>query len=210
MRVAKNKDKEAFKEELKDFFQLSIEETGYVVPGKKIAGISLSKRQMLLIANINEYLHGNVVDSLNAAKISIIEPHVGIFLVLVKDAGLGKDESKGEAYYDENIYSQQDDVAYDGHPYEDLRKCVEAFTLFEVDQDSLLYCSAHREIAQFVCSFFPEFRALPLDSLLPFYQDLLLDGGLYLRKENIFNSLTSSHWRYSFLDLYRCIEALYG
>lgn len=210
MRVAKNPDKAAFRREVQDFKGLVVEDVSYAVPGVKIAGISLRDKHLILITSIRELLSTPVLTSLEELGISLVDTHTGIFLAVVKDASLKRNDTLPAEYYEENIFSQQDDRTYNGHSLQDLEKCIEPFSLFEIDQNSLLYCRDHRDVGQLICTFVPALRVLPLEPLAPSFQDLLIKGGHHLRNENVFNSLTSAHWRHSFLELYRCIEALYS
>lgn len=210
MRVAKNVDKDSLVKEIKDFRDIAVEDINYILPGVKIAGVSLREKQFILLVGINDKVLKSDLTSVETLGITLMEPHTGHLLALVKDAKLNRNDSHPPGFYEENIFSQQDDVTYKGHSLQDLILCIEPFLLFEIAQDSLLYCRNHRDVGQIVCSFFSDFFVLPFDNLAPLFQNLLITGGCYLRSENIFNSLTSAHWRHSFLELYRCIEALYS
>lgn len=210
MRIAKNPDRDILQQELQDFQSISVEEVNYIVPGAKMAGISLRERHLVLITGISDFLSDSILKELEEVEISLVLPHTGVLLALVKDAFLRRNETLSEEYYEENIYYQQDDLHYSGHSLSDLIKCIEAFSIFEINKNSLLYCRNHRDVSQYICSFFQNFRALPLDPLLLSFQHLFVNGCSHLRNENIFNALTSAHWRHTFLELYRCIEALYS
>lgn len=210
MRIGKDPDPSIFQKEVLDFKDIRVECLDYVLPGVKLAGISLREQQLLLLTGIIEKLPDNIVEQIENHGINLIQPHTGHLLALVKDAKLTRNENHESGFYEENIFSQQDDTSYNGHSLADLKLCIEPFLLFEVGQDSLVYCMEHRDVGKVVCSFIPTFFVLPVNALAQSFQDLLITGGPYLRRENVFNSLTSAHWRHSFLELYRCLEALYS
>lgn len=210
MRVAKNINKDDLVNEIKVFRDISVEKIINILPGVKIVGISLREKQIILLTGIKDKVSNSELILVEGLGITLVEPHTGHFLALVKDAKLKLNDSLPPGFFDEYIFSQQDDVKYTGHSLQDLMQCIEPFFLFEIAQDSLLYCREHSDIGQIICSFFPAFFVLPLDLLAPSFQNLMISGGNFLRSENVFNSLTSAHWRHSFLELYRCIEALYS
>ncbi len=71
--------------------------------------------------------------------------------------------------------------------------------------------TALRHLALYAMTCSPEVLILPFElATLQKYADLLNIGDRNIPEDNLLHSLGSNYWRFCYVDVYRCIERLYG
>ncbi|MBP7816191.1 MAG: hypothetical protein KA085_08705 [Phenylobacterium sp.] len=131
------------------------------------------------------------------------------FLVLCDELGgfykpLGLNMKKERA---ENLLGVVND-AYEGHDINDIIEWYQSVSIFDIPEDHYaLTANAYRIAAGLVSSnraYRPEIigdemaTAIHALNLLP-----------NINPENLYFALTSTHWKHTFLDLYKCLEAIF-
>ncbi|WP_412536539.1 hypothetical protein [Marinobacter sp. MIT932201] len=109
---------------------------------------------------------------------------------------------------EENLSSQHLDEGYTGHDFQELIDCFDEITVLKISENSAVLRHSKSAQAYFALSFSNALVRLPFDELLVSFKNLIIDIP-YLPPDSIFKSFTSSHWKHSYLELYRCIEAIY-
>lgn len=97
---------------------------------------------------------------------------------------------------------------YAGHAFEDLYSYYRPVYLFRIPESSFYFASDVFEIGTSLCCDNEPLRSHIIDSDI---SAVLSDLSNFksLPQENLFQALTASQWRHVFLELYRCIEALF-
>lgn len=104
---------------------------------------------------------------------------------------------------------QQDDALYIGHSVNELISYFEHITIFRLEDLSTNFHKSFLSSAYYIISSCEKFITLPLaTTTIEKLKNLFIINGK-IPKDNIFLSLTSSHLKHCFLELYRCIEWLY-
>lgn len=104
---------------------------------------------------------------------------------------------------------QQDDVLYKGHSIPELINYFEPVTIFRLDDLSTNFSKSFLSCAYYIISSCDKFITLLLKmATIDKMKSLFVFNGK-IPKDNIFLSLTSTHLKHCFLELYRCIEWLY-
>jgi len=99
-------------------------------------------------------------------------------------------------------------ASYEGHEIDDLVNIFEGVSIYSISGDSIVASSGEWFIAAIIAAAHPEFRGdIISDSLAAKLISLMEIGNV--NPENIYYSLTSVHWKHVFLEIYKCIEALY-
>lgn len=191
-----------------------------VLNSVKVAFATYKEDDFLMLTG----MHSNEIDSkvlsdLENIGIHLEEIKAGALLFFSATANLERRSNLEQNYLIENILSQQEDSMYEGHSVEDLLNCIESFCIFRIDSNSAFKVNSNNdddnkktagvEIAYYICSHMSKYVRLPISGLMPRYRELL-SSSYKLFKENIFLSLTSTHFKHAFLELYRCIEMLYS
>jgi hypothetical protein len=135
----------------------------------------------------------------------------GLFTAVVTELELPVKSSVTDLQLEQNILSQSTaDSLYQGHDMIDL---IPIFPNIFVGEITNQYVGDPHNLPQLVCSYIAlnkKFVALPFSqSTLDKINDLVLLNSKILSYDNIIQCLLTSHFKYSFLDLYRCIEMLY-
>lgn len=104
---------------------------------------------------------------------------------------------------------QQDDELYEGHSINELINYFEPITIFRLEDLSTNFHNSFLSCAYYIVSSCEKFITLPLskENIDKLKNLFIVDGKI--PKDNIFLSLTSTHLKHCFLELYRCIEWLY-
>jgi hypothetical protein len=108
-----------------------------------------------------------------------------------------------------NILFQQDDALYQGHYIPELIDYFEPLTIFRLDDLSADFNRSFLSSAYYLLSSCQDVITLPLASETIDKLRALFIKKVKIPKDNVFLSLTSSHLKHCFLELYRCIEWLY-
>lgn len=208
MKILPNPDGSAIASEKDIFLNASKLEVDYILNNVKVGKFSYNNDDYLLITQIDAYdpTTKTVFGYLESSGIFEQEINAGLFLFLVKDADLQRIASV--SLLEENIFFDQYDGEYQGHDFSDLLEFVEDFTVFKIDANSAFKGRDSIEASYFICAQFEKFIRLPIQALVKDYLAVLQEQSAVL-KENVFLSLTATHYKHAFLELYRCIEVLY-
>ncbi|WP_131064141.1 hypothetical protein [Raoultella planticola] len=108
-----------------------------------------------------------------------------------------------------DLLFQQDDPLYDGHSIEELISYFEPLTIFRLDNFSTNLNNSFMSCTYFLMSSCDMLITLPLAEETISKLRSIFVKDVKIPKDNVFLSLTSSHLKHCFLELYRCIEWLY-
>lgn len=210
MKILRNPDESAFAREVDIFLNASKLEFDYILNNVKVGRFSYENIEYLLITQIdpNDPATETALGYLEDLGIFEQEINAGLFLFLVKDADLQRISPVSLSELEENIFFDQYDGEYQGHDFGDLMEFVEDFTVFKIDANSAFKGRDSIEASYFICAQFEKFIRLPIQALVKDYLAVLQEQSAVL-KENVFLSLTATHYKHAFLELYRCIEVLY-
>lgn len=100
------------------------------------------------------------------------------------------------------------DGAYEGHDINDMMDWYQSVAIFEIPADHYALAASPYRIAAALVSKNSFYRPDIIDDEIAnaIYQLNELDN---LNPENLYFALTSSHWKHTFLDLYKCLEAIF-
>jgi hypothetical protein len=102
------------------------------------------------------------------------------------------------------------DAGYDGHDVNDVLALFEPVLLYEIDSNAPFNSTQVQRAACF-WSLFSEEMLLPFSAeTKEIYLQVVLESDASVPFRNVISSLYSGHWQHSFLEIYRCIEALYA
>lgn len=137
--------------------------------------------------------------------------NAGIFTAIISELELPVKSSVTNLYLEQNILSQNNsDPLYVGHDIVDLLPIFPNIFLCEISPQ---FIGDNTNIHQIVCSYLAnnkKFVTLPFsEATLDKMNDLVLLNSKILNYDSIIQSLLSSHFKFSFLDMYRCLEMLY-
>lgn len=181
----------------------------YVLNNIKICLVSYLDEKYILLTGVHPNDEFDIED-LKAYQIYPEEIYGGSLLLFnsILKLNLKKNISLQDRL--ENLLYQQEDFEYKGHSTEDIIPYIEDFCLFKVSKDSILNDFEDFEIAYYIiCNFQGKFIQLDLpDDTLGEYKKLFRETYSQF-KENIFLSLTSTHYKHSFIELYRCLEMIF-
>jgi hypothetical protein len=106
------------------------------------------------------------------------------------------------------LYQQDDTTMYNGHDFEDIKHIFKDIVLLRIEPDCPLYDLPSSSIAFTMVCDIKRFISLPFNESIRDFKNLFLSMNK-IPKENVFLALTSTHYKHTFLELYRCIEWLY-
>ncbi|WP_124328722.1 hypothetical protein [Desulfonema ishimotonii] len=99
---------------------------------------------------------------------------------------------------------------YSGHNFEDIILFFEPLIVYEILDDSLFKADDITQISGYYISKNFEKLSLPFsETTLLDFEKTFIEDSPHIPYENLLLSLTSVHWKYSFLDIYRCLERLF-
>ncbi|WP_157772181.1 hypothetical protein [Zobellella denitrificans] len=97
---------------------------------------------------------------------------------------------------------------YRGHAIDELIEVYTPVLIYEVGVDSILTCRDNWFLALTLTLEVERLQSALIDrELVSLASDLYNLGSVHY--ENIYLSLTSSHYKYIFIEIYRCLEAIY-
>lgn len=108
----------------------------------------------------------------------------------------------------ENVLAIADDDVYIGHEIDDLVKMFTDIAVFKVSRDSVLANCSEWYIAALLSISSSNYRSELVGDDLAGRMRSLHDLG-NVNPENIYYALTSYHWKHTFIELYKCLEAVY-
>ena len=164
-----------------------------------------SNKKYLITIGMNEF-------SILPDGFTNIPLNAGSFLAIVSGLNLMvKSEYPPLKIFNE-VLSQHCGISdYTGHDFNELKRLFPAIYLYQIDEN--IYGGDINSIEQMSCIFLTynrEYLRLPYnEETLICFRTLLYLNYKDLRYENIFQALTATNFKYSFLDIYRLIEMLY-
>jgi len=107
-----------------------------------------------------------------------------------------------------DILEISDQTDYIGHDIHDLISYHEDITIFKIDNNSIFSNCELWGIASAIASNLTPYRSalIPSDSAL---QIASISTAAPHLSQNVYTALTSIHWKYTFFELYKCIESLF-
>ncbi|WP_437410793.1 HEPN domain-containing protein [Serratia marcescens] len=130
-----------------------------------------------------------------------------VFLCPILNLRVKKDISSD--FISDELLFQQNDPLYPGHNLNELINYFEPVTIFRLEDLSTNFDKSFRSCAYYIVSSCERLITLPLAEVTISKLKGLFVANEKMPKDNIYLSLTSSHLKHCFLELYRCIEWLY-
>lgn len=135
--------------------------------------------------------------------------NAGIYTALASELGLTVlSTNEPRQVYDELMAQNQDEL-YKGHDFRQLKDFLEPLVLYKIQPGSPLI---GEDIARLAGHALAQSSILQLPfsaETLTEFEKCFLEGTPNIPFDNLLTSLVSVHWKFSFLDTYRCIERLY-
>ncbi len=152
----------------------------------------------------------NVPSEWESELLCKVEVDAPLIIYLCKILELNVDPRRSFKELRDEFLFQQNDEGYLGHDVDEIINIFESFNVFRISQDSIFYNVDDYELGYYfsLCQDFG-LVSLPMFEIKDVYLSIICDFNAKVPKENIFNSLTSTHWKHCFLELYRCVEWLY-
>ncbi|WP_059173229.1 hypothetical protein [Bacillus sp. FJAT-27445] len=188
-----------------DCKNIEVEEVLNIAPGVVSSFFKLNERKYFIITGYDE-LNVNYDD----CRLREIEISAGIFLRIVCELGipLKRQRSKSEIY--NGILFQQEEGGYSGHEYTDLIPYFQNILLYEFIPDSVFIDYRLGNIVGYLLA--NNKNLLPLhfsNEILEQYTNLFVQNLRSINYNMLTKSLISVHWRDVFIEIYRCIEAIF-
>jgi hypothetical protein len=182
----------------------------FIINNVRVCLTSYLEEKYILITEIHPDDEFDI-KGLNDHEIHIEEIYGGTLLLFNNLLKINLKKGKSEQERIENLLYQQEDVDYVGHSVEDILPYLEDFCVFKISKDSTFIDMKDVEIAYYILiNYSNKFVHLQIpDETLNEYKKHIRETYNQF-KENIFLSLTSTHFKHSFIELYRCIEMLYS
>lgn len=135
----------------------------------------------------------------------------GLFVAVVTELELPVKSNISNLFLEQNILPQNEsDPLYEGH---DMSVLLNIFPNIYVGEITAQYIGDRTNIQQVLCSYLTDNKKyinLPFSqNTLDKLNELVSQNSKILSYDSIVRSLLSSHFKFSFLDLYRCLEMLY-
>lgn len=176
---------------------------------------ALSQQAKFAIVEFNSDLYFVIIglEDPDYLPIGLLEEKVnaGLFTAIVCEFELPIRAGITNLYLEENILSQSVvQPLYDGHDVEDLKKIFPNIYIMKItasfsgDSTNIHQLISHLITQNSKYVFLP-FSQKTLDKI----QELITYNSTILSYESITQALFASHFKFAFLDLYRCIELLY-
>jgi|JI91814CRNA_FD_contig_121_158024_length_7073_multi_2_in_0_out_0_3 hypothetical protein len=178
-----------------------------ILPNLITASIEFDSQEYFVVIGWEK---NDVVTFAEQEVITPIELNAGIVTALLFELKVAI-RPKVKPYYilDEVLYPIQSD--YSGHEFEVVSDCFEPLLVYQIVDNSPLKGEKIERLSGFYLSKNCEklFLKFSQDTLLV-YEKLFLEASESVPYENLVLSLTSVYWKYSFLDVYRCIERIFS
>lgn len=190
-------------------------ETRWLSHSKIVSETALSQQAKFAIVEFDNAFYFVTIglEDPDMLPLGLIEEEVnaGLFTMIVADFELPIKNGISNLYLEQNILSQSSgDTLYTGHDKDDLKKifpniyAMKITTGFSGDSKNI------HQLISFLVTLNSKFVFLPFSKkTLDKIQELVASNSTILSYESITQALFSSHFKFAFLDLYRCIELLY-
>lgn len=152
----------------------------------------------------------NIPNELESELLCKVEVDAPLFIYLCKVLELNVNPTLSFKELRDEFLFQQDDDGYLGHDIDEIISVFESLNIFRISQDSIFYNVDDYDLGYYF-SLLSDFDliSLPMFEIKGEYLSIITNFNTKVPKENIFSSLTSTHWKHCFLELYRCVEWLY-
>lgn len=139
------------------------------------------------------------------------EVNAGIFTTIVSEFELPIKNGVSNLYLEENIISQSNsDSFYTGHEKDDLAKIFPNIYALKITAGFSGDSKNIHQLISLLITLNKNFIFLPFSQrTLDKIHELLTSNSIILSYESVTQALFSSHFKFAFLDLYRCVELLY-
>ncbi|NRD76221.1 hypothetical protein HPT25_01695 [Bacillus sp. BRMEA1] len=197
---------ELTEQEKVDCVKIKIEEILPIAPGVIAAYFKLNERKYFLITGPDE-INVNFDEGLYLKEIEISAP---IFLRLVCELGLPvKRQSSKTKIYDEVLF-QHEVEEYPGHKFVDLIPYFHNILIFEFDLESAYINHRLGNLVGYLLANNKDLLPLNFpEVILNQYSNLFVQNFSTINYNILTKSLNSVHWRDVFIEIYRCIEAVF-
>ena len=106
---------------------------------------------------------------------------------------------------------KEDGSEYKGHDWYEVSEVFEPILAYQFPDSSPFKGDELAQISGFYLSKNPQQLSLPFSTqTIRSFEKIYLEGPASIPTENLLFSLTSVRWKYSFLDVYRCVEHLFS
>lgn len=157
---------------------------------------------------LNYLIVPNVYENVSLTSLSLVDDIKEISFVYIVSNSISPSESATEAELEEHIFIDENvkDIQW-----EEITPFFPKFSLFQINDavlDNELPLYLKRMCIAFVCET-KEMQQLPYDSdTIAAFVDIANSTDVNIPYDNILRSLLSYHWKFCFIDLYRCQERL--
>lgn len=189
------------------FLRLRVSEPEYLINNIRLHEITYESTKYIAFTNL--FVSEGALPVLKSEGILKVDANSALLLASLKDMSVRRISSVNLQELEQNILSQQEDLAeYKGHDLDELLDFFEPIVFFEISPDSIYSSRLVNEVAYYVASYSRELINPKLEPFLVEFRSLLSHDGSFM-KQNIFWSMTSTHYKHAFLELYRCVESVY-
>ena len=157
---------------------------------------------------LNYLIVPNVYENVSLTSLSLVDDIKEISFVYIVSNSISPSESATEAELEEHIFIDENvkDIQW-----EEITPFFPKFSLFQINDavlDNELPLYLKRMCIAFVCET-KEMQQLPYDNdTIAAFVDIANSTDVNIPYDNILRSLLSYHWKFCFIDLYRCQERL--
>ncbi|OYP53179.1 hypothetical protein [Segatella bryantii] len=175
------------------------------------ATLCLGRNQIASIykyKGLNYLIVPNVYENVSLTSLSLVDDIKEISFVYIVSNSISPSESATEAELEEHIFIDEN---VEDIQWEEITPFFPKFSLFQINDsvlDNELPLYLKRMCIAFVCET-KEMQQLPYDSdTIAAFVDIANSTDVNIPYDNILRSLLSYHWKFCFIDLYRCQERL--
>jgi len=154
---------------------------------------------------------GNKLDEVNLdTHVLQNEPlNAGLITVLLAENFLKLSKSTLLDFYNDILF-QHKEPEYKGHDYEDIVPFLNTINFYQIPKDSVLSNNNLYKIATYLIAIDKQYLILDFSNVvINLFADLSLMGSEKIEFEFFLNSLLSSNFKHSFLELYRLVERIF-
>ena len=204
--TAQNKYIKSFK--ISQSGPIEIHNSNFIVRFESSGNLYLS----VSVDSVSDAEKGFLIDGLIRDGLEIVEFEIGFFMsfcyslnhIYTIKAGLdenGLTDALG-------LGVRETEEGYTGHTFEELIEIFKEVVVFKIPANSIYVDKSDWYVVAKFAANYSGFRSSAISSSIVDIAVKLLEID-HLNPENLYLSLTSSHWKHSFLEIYRCLEAIY-
>ncbi|MEQ9235258.1 hypothetical protein [Coleofasciculus sp. E2-BRE-01] len=187
--------------------QLKIVENQPILPKLKTASIKFDKIEYFVVVGWDDSV------DFEEEIINPISLNAGLFTALIFDLQVSI-RRKVSAYeiVEKILYPiEVGESTYSGHDFNEISDFFEPIYIYEIPEESPFKDKGIQRISGFYISKNIHQLALPFSNdTMKIFGKIFIEGSESIPYENLLLSLTSVSWKYSFLDVYRCIERIFS